>query len=197
MNLLNTEKKKAKVAEKLIKVFADHTAGGEFYLYLNQEIWTAQTDTDFIDPEYCNPCKNYWDNLELSACWKNLMQHKPDQKLIDYCHENHEGIANKNNPNYHGVQTCKRKKCTFQSVTTWNHEIEKVDHDSYMDRVEGAYGNPDTITVVYDGNSACSTLGYNEFGGRDAFVSAIDNVIPEGYYVEYGTSWSLLIAPNF
>jgi len=199
-NLLNTKKQKEKVAKKLIEVFAGHSSG-DLSLYLNGEIWDVDTKFDLIEPEYCKKCQNYFDNLQESSCWENLdtwgfsrEEKEKAQKLIDYCHENHEGEANKDNPNYHGIRDCNRKKCKYQSDIQWSYKVKEVDHETFIGRVEAAYGNPDTITVVYDGNSACSTLEYNEFGGRDAFVSAIDSVIPEGYYYEYGTSWSLSLA---
>lgn len=196
-NLLNTEKQKIKVAEKLIEVFANH-AVGDLSLYLNGERWEADTEYIIIDPELCKNCQNYLDNLQDSYCWENLdtwgMSNEETLKAkekVAYCHKNHEGTANKDNPNYHGTR-CKRKKCQYKSKTKWSYKATKL--EDYTSRVEGAYGNPDTITVVYEGSSACSTLEYNEFGGRDAFVSAIDNVIPDGYYFEYGTSWSLYLA---
>ena len=197
-NKLSTKRQKIAVAEKLIKVFANHSEG-EFQLYLNGEQWDVQTESITTDPIYCTNCAEYWENLQNSSCWQNLdtwgysasKRAAADEKVA-YCNENHQGKENRNNEDYHGIQYCGRKKCTYKFETKWSYEVKEL--EDYTDRVNQFYGNPNTITAVYDGNSICSTLNYDEYGGRDRLVENIEKVIPQGYYYDYGTHYSLYIA---
>ena len=201
-DLLSTKKQKIKVAEKLIKVFANHSEG-EFQLYLNREKWDVSTKVLETAPDYCKKCSEYWDNLHSSSCWQALDKLDPvysasvraeADKVVDYCHENHEGYKNADDVGYHGTR-CKtwktNKKCDTQWETKWSYEATEL--ENFNERVRQFYGNPDTITAVYDGSSICDTLTYNEFGGQDRLVEDIESVIPDGYYYENGTHYSFAI----
>ena len=203
-DLLSTKKQKIKVAEKLIKVFANHSEG-EFQLYLNREKWDVSTKVLETAPDYCKKCSEYWDNLHSSSCWQALDKLDPvysasvraeADKVVDYCHENHEGYKNADDVGYHGTR-CKtwktNKKCNYQWETKWSYEVTELSEEDYNSWLSGTYGNPDTITAVYDGSSISDTLTYNEFGGQDRLVEDIESVIPDGYYYENGTHYSFAI----